>query len=171
MNTTMAANKPSQPWFRQFWPWFLLALPGTVVVAGFITAWIAFKTDDGLVVDDYYKHGLTLQQSIVRDREATRRGLSASVRISGGQASLVLSSTDGVLPASLFLTLSHPTRPDEDRALSLVGENGHYTAAIDAPDGRWNVLLEDESRAWRLIGTIDLPSETELRLAAQPPVN
>ena len=21
------------PWYRQFWPWFLIALPGTVVVA------------------------------------------------------------------------------------------------------------------------------------------
>ncbi|MCZ4305131.1 FixH family protein [Zoogloeaceae bacterium G21618-S1] len=167
----MALNKPAAPWFRQAWPWFLVSLPLTAVIAGFITLWLAVVSDDGLVADDYYKQGLALQQSIVRDHEAARLGLVAKLRFGGGQVMLNLSSTDTVMPPTVFLRLVHPTRHDMDRAISLVGDNGNYTASTDALDGRWQVLLEDESRAWRLTGTIELPAETEVRLEALQPVN
>ena len=52
----------SQPWYRQFWPWFLIALPATVVVAGLTTWWIAAHKADSLVVDDYYKEGLAINR-------------------------------------------------------------------------------------------------------------
>ena len=29
------------PWYRQFWPWFIIALPATAVVASLATVWIA----------------------------------------------------------------------------------------------------------------------------------
>ncbi|MBK6357531.1 MAG: FixH family protein [Betaproteobacteria bacterium] len=38
----------------------LIAGPATVVVAGFITLWMAVVSDDGLVTDDYYKQGLAV---------------------------------------------------------------------------------------------------------------
>lgn len=41
------------PWYRHRWPWLLMAGPGTVLVAGAITTWIAFASADGLVADDY----------------------------------------------------------------------------------------------------------------------
>ena len=31
------------PWYRQFWPWFLIVLPGSVVVAALTTVYIANK--------------------------------------------------------------------------------------------------------------------------------
>lgn len=167
----MSLNKSVLPWFRQSWPWFLIALPATAVIAGFITFWLAVESDDGLVADDYYKQGLALQKSIVRDHEASRLGLAAAMRFEAGQVRLTLSSHEGVAPATLFLGLIHPTRTELDRTLSLVGDHGIYTASVDVPEGHWQVLLEDESRAWRLTGTIDLPAETEVRLAALPPVD
>ncbi|MFT7320700.1 FixH family protein, partial [Congregibacter sp.] len=30
-----------EPWYQQFWPWFLIALPGSVVIAGLSTLYIA----------------------------------------------------------------------------------------------------------------------------------
>ena len=54
----------SQPWYRQFWPWFLIALPATVVVAGLTTWWIAAHKADSLVVDDYYKEGLAINRQL-----------------------------------------------------------------------------------------------------------
>lgn len=167
----MSLKKSGLPWFRQSWPWFLIALPATAVVAGIITFWLAVESNDGLVADDYYKQGLALQKSIVRDHEASRLGLVATMRFEAGQVKLTLSSHEGVAPAALFLGLIHPTRTELDRTLSLVGDHGIYTASADVPEGHWQVLLEDESRAWRLTGTIDLPAETEVRLAALPPVD
>lgn len=59
------SNQPSQhahpaasqnlPWYRQFWPWFIIALPASAVVASFITLWLAISNPDPLVIehDDY----------------------------------------------------------------------------------------------------------------------
>mgnify|MGYP001818893455 CR=1 FL=1 len=40
------------PWYRQFWPWFIIALPAAVVVASFFTLWLAISNPDPLVVDE-----------------------------------------------------------------------------------------------------------------------
>ncbi len=31
------------PWYKQFWPWFLIALPASVVVASLITVTLFFN--------------------------------------------------------------------------------------------------------------------------------
>ena len=40
------------PWYKQFWPWFIIALPASVAVASFVTLWIAISNPDHLVVDE-----------------------------------------------------------------------------------------------------------------------
>ena len=40
------------PWYKHLWPWLLMSGPAIVVVAGLVTAAIAFRTFDGVVVDD-----------------------------------------------------------------------------------------------------------------------
>ncbi len=47
-------------WYKQFWPWFLIALPGAAVIASMITLNIAFKYADQPVSGNYEKHGLTV---------------------------------------------------------------------------------------------------------------
>lgn len=39
-----------EPWYKQFWPWFIIALPASAVIASFITLWIAIANPDGMVV-------------------------------------------------------------------------------------------------------------------------
>ncbi len=158
-------------WYRQAWPWFLIALPATAVVAGFITLWFAVTSNDGLVVDDYYKQGLAIQKTMARGVEAARLGLEADVAISAEQVSVRLNSRQGAaLPEALFVSITHPTRSHMDQHVALVGSNGVYTARIQPlQTGRWHLVLEDESRAWRMTGTIHLPTETQVRLI--PPDN
>jgi hypothetical protein len=40
------------PWYRQFWPWFIIALPAAVVIASFFTLWLAISNPDHLVLDE-----------------------------------------------------------------------------------------------------------------------
>ena len=40
-----------KPWYREPWPWILMAGPAIVVVAGIATAVIAIRTSDPLVAD------------------------------------------------------------------------------------------------------------------------
>ncbi len=58
---------PGQPWYREPWPWIIIGLLGTVIVASFVTLWIAASNPDGLVVDDAeyqeIRRGLRAQES------------------------------------------------------------------------------------------------------------
>ncbi len=36
-------------WYKQFWPWFLIALPSAVVLAALITVYIASSNPDTLI--------------------------------------------------------------------------------------------------------------------------
>ena len=51
---------PQTPWHKQFWPWFLIALPTAAVIASLITLNIAIRNADTPVQGDYEKHGLTV---------------------------------------------------------------------------------------------------------------
>ena len=63
-------REDTQPWYRQFWPWFLIALPATAVVASLYTVWLAASNPDTLVVDDYRRIGKSTHARQERDRAA-----------------------------------------------------------------------------------------------------
>jgi hypothetical protein len=58
-----------------------------VIVAGFITAWLAVISNDGLVTDDYYKQGLTVNQRLQRDHQAEQPRLACRCDAFGHQCS------------------------------------------------------------------------------------
>lgn len=158
----------SLPWYRQFWPWFIIALPLTAVIASIATLIIAAHNPDGLVVDDYYKEGLTINATLERDRQAQALGLSGLVRVDAARLVLTLtSSSDPVQGRDLELRMIHPTRPHLDRALQLRRESGNqWSAALDAiAPGRWHVQVESPSGNWRLTGRIALPDQQQALLA------
>jgi len=162
----MTLRKTSAPWYRQGWPWFLMALPATAVVAGIATAFLAIESNDGLVVDDYYKQGLAIKQTMARGQAAATMGLVADLRLMADTVELDLSSSKGAeLPDTVFFTISYATKGNMDQSVTLIGQNGKYKATIQPlQPGRWHLLLEDESRTWRLTGTTNLPTETNVRL-------
>lgn len=143
-----------KPWYREPWPWLLMAGPAIVVVAGFVTLGFAIQSSDGLVADDYYKQGNAINTTLHRDARARELGYRA--RISMTQDGKVTLNFIAAAPATpqLRLTLHHPTRSGFDREIVLArGGDGTYLAAMPAIDAtRWNVTLEDEARTWRLSG-------------------
>jgi len=68
------------PWYKQFWPWFIIALPASAVIASFITLWIAISNPDQLVVDDNeYRRlnsSLKLQVPVQENKEDTGKSES-----------------------------------------------------------------------------------------------
>ena len=154
MNTAAAPSRTHLPWYRQPWPWLLMAGPGIVVVASLYSGWLALTTDDGVVVDDYYKRGLSINNRLERVDRAAMLQLGAVVDVSpNGEIRLALesSSTDPqAMPAVVRVFITHPTRPGMDRVAELVrGADGKYggrTAPMSS--GHWLVALETD--AWRL---------------------
>lgn len=167
--TDAAATRP-RPWYRQRWPWFLIAGPAIVVVAGIATAIIAIRSDDGLVAEDYYKRGLAINQTLERVDRAAQLGLSAVVDVeSDGAVTVVLDGRGDavdVAPAALRLRLAHPTRAGDDRAATLVPvAPGRYTGRLPPlPESRWRVIVETDR--WRLPAVETTGAIRGLRVAA-----
>lgn len=156
----------ARPWYREPWPWILMAGPLTVVVAGLVTAWIAVAHDDPLVVDNYYKEGLAINRVLERDQAAAKGGYRAELMLSQ-DAVRVRAHLIGAAPERLRLSLVHPTRAELDRSVELHPlQAGWYEGEIGltaAP--RWRVVLEDAQRTWRLTGEWRT-SETEVLILA-----
>lgn len=153
-----------RPWYREPWPWILAAGPFIVVVAGIYTAWLAVKSNDGLVTDDYYRKGLAANQTIARSDQASKIGLVAGVRVTADTLSVRLQASDKdfVLPPTLVVTISHPTRAGLDQSRVLVRDGAIYSGEVRLPAaGHWLVLLEDERKIWRLMGNMILPANGE----------
>jgi uncharacterized protein len=148
-----ASAAPPPPWYRQRWPWLLMAGPAIVVVAAFVTLWLALSTDDGLIADDYYKRGLVINKELLRTQRAEAMGVSAVLHVAPtGAVRLELSTgADGVaLPDAVTLKLVHPTRAGQDRVVLLIhGPGNAYVGDLGAyPEGRW--LVSAETPQWRL---------------------
>ncbi len=159
-----AMTQTSKPWYREPWPWILMAGPAAVVVAGFVTGWLAFATDDGLVEDDYYKKGLAINQTIARDQMAETLQLKAQLMVGGDatQLRVMLQKADTeAFPPVLRLKILHPARSDLDRVVTLErGASGYYEGKIRTLEPtRWRLVLEDTDSRWRLTGKLHLPKE------------
>ncbi|MDD3354739.1 FixH family protein [Zoogloea sp.] len=167
MNTSAHAKHNPNPWYKERWTWLLMLMPATAIVAGGITLWLAIKSFDGLVADDYYKQGLAINQTLAKANAAAELGLTAKVKFAAEALQVELASQGGSsLPERLLVTLAHPTRGGLDQQLVMERSGPVYRAAIPMALGtaHWKILLEDESRSWRLTGTAFLPTETEIRI-------
>lgn len=166
IRSTARPNEDGTPWYRQKWPWILIGIPGTSVVLGFVLLYFAITTADGLVVDDYYRQGRAIDQTMARSLLAGDLGLVADLSVRSDRVSVSLSANNADdLPEGLIVTIIHPTRAGMDQVLRLAGDSGVYSGPV-APlrIGSWRIQIEDESRSWRLNGAVNLPSETEKRI-------
>jgi hypothetical protein len=172
------------PWYREPWPWILIALPGTVVVAGIVTAVIAVRGFDGPVAEDYYKQGLAINQELGRSKQARELGIVARLGITGladGERLQVdLESALAMPPAAaLQVRLLHPGRAGEDRVATLSRieagpdqRSARYVGTWVTGGGStkeltvaWNVVVE--TREWRLDDSVSLAGAGAFELRAR----
>ncbi len=150
-----------------------MAGPAIVIVAGFITAWLAIKSNDGLVEDNYYKVGLAVNQQLQQKKLAAELGLGAKLAYVETTQEIRISLSGlqpGALPDTLQLKLVHPTRKGEDQLINLRREGAQYVAQLPAAPsvGRWNVVLEDSVAGWRMDTVWDLRADRQVMFSAKP---
>jgi len=169
MNTMIEKSKP---WYREPWPWILMVMPVTAVVAGSFMMWLAISTEDGLVEDDYYKKGLTINQTIERDQAAQSLHIKAQLMVGDDPAHVRLmlqGGQSGTLPQQLRLKVLHPTRAGMDQAVNLTrrGE-GYYEGEIKLLGAaKWRLILEDLDKHWRLTGIWQVPRDSSVALTSR----
>lgn len=165
---TLAAKENSKPWYREPWPWFLMSGPIIVIIAAFVSAWIAIRSSDGLVTEDYYKQGQAAGETLMRSKHAEELGISAGMRLTDDQVSIRLAGRQTEQPAALNVTLSHPTRAGIDQRAVLKPRGDVYAGKLNLPaSGHWLVLVEDEARTWRVMGSVVLPAAGEVVIGAK----
>jgi len=164
-------REDTKPWYRQFWPWFIIALPASSVVAGLTTVWISMQTTDSLVVHAEDGVRNAADRRVSAQRLASELGLAAIVDIDSttGAVSAVMRSGDlESIPVVLEFELSHPAFADRDQLITLnkamPDEDGNPVWAghfVMVPEGRFYAVLRSGD-TWRL--TAEWQGEASLTL-------
>jgi hypothetical protein len=167
-------REDTKPWYRQFWPWFIIALPAASVVGGLTTLWISLQTTDSLVLQSDDDMQIVAERRVLAERLAADLNLAALLDIdleSGAVLTTLRAGDLPIPPASLELEFSHPAFADRDQRIVLskappdeVGNpvwSGHF---VSLPDGRWYVALTSNDQ-WRLSGEWQGESQITLRPA------
>ncbi len=152
----------TKPWYRQFWPWFIIALPASAVVASLYTVSLAVRTTDSLVVTSDDGMDVVASRHLAAERFAAEHGLGATLTIdleSGAILAKLTADTAVDWPKTLQLLFSHPAFANRDQRITMTAAmpdgdgtpvwSGHF---IDVPAGRWYVVLAD-GHTWRLSGS------------------
>ena len=164
-------NAQVLPWYRYKLVWMVIAIPAASVVAGMYLIYLATNTDHSLVVDDYYKKGMAINQSLQRDHAAASLGLSAQLAVESAGNMVRLALDKGTLegyPENLSLHLQHATHAEYDQVLNLVrAPEGQYVGYLKQPirEGVWHVMLSTPE--WRLVDRVHWQNGLNISLKPQ----
>ena len=162
-------KEDSAPWYKQFWLWFILTPLLIVFTAGFSMLYIAIATDDGVVVDNYYKDGKAIVVRHEEDNYARSLGLNAVMKQQGLNFTLELKGELRPLPEQLLLHVIFPTSKayDVDVVLSHQGLGRYIGELPEAITGNWMLQLQpfSEESLWRLhTNSVNFPAQSEILL-------
>jgi len=158
-----------EPWYRQFWPWFVISVPAATVVGCMFTIFLAVTRPASLVVDDYSRIAETTERRFRMAGAATELGLAGRLQVAAGEGAVEvrLEQQGGTgaapldWPETLLLELSHPTVADKDVDILLTraptAGDGTYRARLAPMSAeRWYAAVESlgEAAGWRLTGEI-----------------
>ncbi|MGL4614802.1 MAG: FixH family protein [Shewanella sp.] len=154
-----------QPWYKQFWPWFLIILPLCAVIASFATLKIALSNSDALVAEDYYKDGKAINMDLSKIKYAKQLGMQFSLE--QHQNEILFKQHGGpAYQAALKVEFYHPTIANHDLKVTLTADaNQRYRLALPEPlTGPWEVRLEGFDGTWRVQQRIELKDNVQLWL-------
>lgn len=155
-------------WFHYPMVWLVIFFPALSVVAGITTIIIAVNTEDGLVVDNYYKQGLEINKVIKHDALAKQYGMSAFVDANSRTGEILVSlSSDKelALQEEIAFSLIHRTRSGQDQKTFLIrhGDSHDYRGYLKPPiiEGRWTIQITSP-QGWRLRQNLTTKSATKI---------
>lgn len=155
-----------QPWYKQFWPWFLILLPLTVIVWSVVRIVILSNHSVSLVTEDYYKKGKGINIDLSKINVAEELLINASVVSENN--TIILNLDKGNLEhfPALQATFAHRTLPDRDFDQMLTANaNGEYRILLEEPlQGPWFIELTPHDQQWLVQGRVTFPSTTPIQL-------
>ena len=170
MNGDSNLDMSGNPWYREFWAWFVFTPLIIVIIASMITVTIAFTSSDDVVIDSYYKEGKALNQDFGPQDQAQALNVQAELTLNKKDASLYLSLNQRLTKnLRLTLTLSHPAKAENDQTYHLPELNDDQVQQLPllltipltaVPENRWYLRLSafdeySKKEFWRVQSEVD----------------
>ncbi len=70
-------EKDTKPWWQYGYVWLIIAGPLLVVIAGFVTLYLAISRPDPVVDEDYYRKGIEINKTLNAKRDSLAPALQA----------------------------------------------------------------------------------------------
>jgi len=153
-------HRDTTPWYRQFWPWFILAILSWGVVSATITLTVALKNPPHMMTGDYARLGKALVDTHVRADRAEALGLAGTLLADQGQWLLRLDASADLAAAQLMLLVQHPTDSARDRqvVLNRTAPGQYRAAAIEIPP-RGRLIVSDLEQSWWISSSFEKDGE------------
>lgn len=155
----MQNEKQDKPWYREPYVWLLITFPLAAVLGGLYTTKLAIQSNDGLVVDDYYKKGMEINRVLERDRIASDLEITAEIQLSrenGTFRIFLTGNNEFILPETVNVSFLHSTRSGYDYQLLIKrqGSNLYQATLPELVKGRWHIQIETEN--WRVLDSLTI---------------
>ncbi|MCZ4374145.1 FixH family protein [Vibrio diazotrophicus] len=155
-----------KPWYKQFWPWFLIILPLTVVVWTIVTVIVFSNNSVSLVTEDYYKKGKGINVDLSKIHVAKDLGLNAAVSSQGNE--IIIQFNKGKLDhyPAIQAMFAHRTLADRDFSQLITADaKGNYKITRDDEmQGPWFIELTPHNGEWLVQGRVTFPSASPTQL-------
>ncbi|MGF1736695.1 FixH family protein [Photobacterium satsumensis] len=158
-----------KPWYKQFWPWFVFAIPATSIVYSLTAVYIFSQNKVDLVAEDYYKKGKAINLDLSRLRVADALNLKAQVAVNDNDINVFFNKGDLANYPNLRVTFTHRTLANKDFTQMVSADlSGTYRfESSQVLDGPWFVELEPFDGDWMLQGRVNLPTSDPISLYGQ----
>ena len=162
----------SKPWYREPMVWLVISIPAAAVIVGLSMLGYSIASYDGLVADDYYKQGKTINRRLERQARAAELGITADLDFQPDNNRIVaiLSGNDTLTyPDNIRLSFHHSTRASLDAhgELARISDSNYMSELQPLEKGKWYVVLETGD--WKISRSIYWEgNQLSVELSPQP---
>ncbi|MFC3031249.1 FixH family protein [Pseudoalteromonas fenneropenaei] len=157
------------PWYKNFWPWFLMFFPFITIVSCVLLVFIAVGNGPDMVVDDYYKKGKAINLELSKFDKAKALYLHGDLDVTTSRIVFKFTKGDASQVTALKASFYHRTIKSHDFAVNLLkNANGEFSTSVEHYEpGAYTIFLEPMDGSWKLKENLLLPTATTVSIAPE----